>query len=166
MKSSLIILDDIVDNFDELQKDLLELLDGSGIWEKWYNLDTEHPCKDLCLHLISVSKEYYNLNNCSGYEFWLHNNSRPPEWHVDKDERMKHEKGILSYPLCTLVYYIFVDGVVDGKLELRDFKIEPKNNRLVMFPSGTEHYVQPFSGKRVSLVVNPWDGSKYSHPII
>ena len=42
--------------------------------------------------------------------------------------------------------------------------MEPKNNRLVMFPSGTEHYVQPFSGKRVSLVVNPWDGLKYSYP--
>lgn len=165
MKSSLIILDDIVDNFDELQKNLLELLNGSGIRERWYNLDTEHPCADICLHLINVARRYYNLDNCSGYEFWLHNNSRPSKWHIDKDERMKHEKGILSFPLCTMVYYIFLDNVTDGKLELRDVIIEPKNNRLIMFPSGIEHYVQPFSGKRVSLVVNPWDGSKYSYPI-
>jgi len=166
MKSSLIILDDIVDNFDELQKDLLKLLDGSNILPKWYNLDTEHPCKDICLYLISIAQKYYDLSKCNGYEFWLNNNSRSSKWHIDKDERMKHEKGILSYPLCTMVYYIIVDNVVDGKLEMRDVIIEPKNNRLIMFPSGIEHYVQPFSGNRASLVVNPWDGSKYLHPII
>jgi len=39
---------------------------------------------------------------------------------------------------------------------LHEDTITPKENRLVIFPSATYHFVENFKGERTSLLVNPW----------
>jgi len=34
---------------------------------------------------------------------------------------------------------------------------------MIIFPPGKFHTVNLFSGKRISLIVNPWDVSKYKY---
>ena len=74
----------------------------------------------------------------------------------DKDEDFLKEKGVLHFPLCSMVYYPVVEDLQGGQLHLECDIITPKENRLVIFPPKTFHYVEPFTGKRVSLLINPW----------
>ena len=55
-----------------------------------------------------------------------------------------------------MVYYPVVDNLEGGQLHLECDIITPKENRLVIFPPKTFHYVEPFTGKRVTLLINPW----------
>ena len=162
----MILLDNVIlDTEIKLHKD-----DEVYYPERWYNLDTEHRYQKTCLSLIKTVSNYYDLSKCDGYEFWIHHNTRPQQWHVDKDERALDEKGILSCPLCSIVYYPLVEDVTGGRLCLldedlgTDVVIVPKQNRLIVLPSGQRHYVEPFEGRRVSFIVNPWDKSKYLYP--
>ena len=110
--------------------------------ERWYNIETEHRYQKICLSLIKTVANYYDLSKCDGYEFWIHHNTRPQQWHIDKDERALDEKGILSCPLCSIVYYPLVEDVTGGRLCLldedlgTDVVIVPKQNRLIVLPSG------------------------------
>ena len=56
-----------------------------------------------------------------------------------------------------MVYYLIVENLDGGQLHVEDDIITPKTNRLVIFSPGKYHYVQPFTGKRVSMLVNPWN---------
>ena len=56
-----------------------------------------------------------------------------------------------------MVYYLIVENLDGGQLHVEDDIITPKANRLVIFSPGKYHYVQPFTGKRVSMLVNPWN---------
>tara|TARA_B100001996_G_scaffold196885_1_gene150826 strand:- start:1010 stop:1522 length:513 start_codon:yes stop_codon:yes gene_type:complete len=163
------LLDDVV-----LDKDVLELrLDRDEqlyFPEKWYDVDTEHRYQKACLSLVETVSNYCDMSKFSGYEFWIHHNTRPQEWHIDKDERALKETGVISCPLCSIVYYPLVEDVTGGRLCLldedlgTDVVIVPKQNRLVVLPSGQRHYVEPFEGRRVAFIVNPWDKSKYLYP--
>ena len=130
---------------------------------KWYDLDTQHRYQKTCLALTKIVSEHYDLSTSIGYEFWIHHNTRPTEWHIDKDEISMNEEGGLSCPLCSIVYYPLVEDVTGGRLCLLDENLEtdvtivPKQNRLIVLPSGQRHYVEPFEGKRVSFIINPWD---------
>ena len=163
----MILLDDVV-----LEEDVLHFEKDREVYvdERWYNLDTEHQYQNTCLSLIDLVRNYCDLSTCSGYEFWIHHNTRPQQWHIDKDEKALDEKGIVSCPLCSIVYYPLVEDVTGGRLCLldedlgTDVVIVPKQNRLIVLPSGQRHYVEPFEGKRVSFIINPWDKSKYLYP--
>ena len=74
----------------------------------------------------------------------------------DKDEKLFDEKNILSFPLCTIIYYPHVDNLKGGELLLGNDKILPKTNRMVIFASGISHNVENFTGDRISMMVNPW----------
>lgn len=164
---TVVVLDDVIeeDQFNILSKDLVELFNGLTLWEEWYNLDTHHPCQSVCSFIIDKARDYYDLTSCTGYEFWVHNNTRPPEWHQDKDERMLKEKGIYSFPLCSIVYYACVENLKGGNIEIEDgIVVSPKSNRMVIFTGSKFHYVQEYTGTRLSLIINPWDGSKYLYP--
>tara|TARA_B100001996_G_scaffold227357_1_gene175113 strand:- start:88 stop:615 length:528 start_codon:yes stop_codon:yes gene_type:complete len=163
-----IILDNVV------QSNVPNLDKNSRIYveERWYNLDTYHDYQNVCLSLIKIASDYYDLSSCTGYEFWAHHNNRPTEWHIDKDERRLWKDGVINCPLCSIVYYPFVEDLIDGKLFLLegesdlkdDIIITPQLNRLIIFPPQKKHYVGEFMGKRSSIIVNPWDGSKYLYP--
>ena len=106
-----------------------------------------------------IYESYFDLSSCIGYEFWPQNNTRPTTRHLDKDEQLLEEKGIYRFPLWSIIYYIFVDeNLVGGKLDIEDdILITPKTNRMIIFPPKKHHYVQPFQGQRVSLLINPWN---------
>ena len=189
--SSIVILDNVLheDSFADVQSDLISKLDGSTN-EEWCLLNTEHKFKDFCLALIKLSGTYFNLSPCGGYEYWLHENTKPPTWHIDCDESMKRESDCMSFPLCSIVYYIKVDNLVGGKLHIshnddvksgdtyEKFKliqsvhndnfcsdiIHPRTNRMVIFPPGKFHMVDDFTGTRISIVINPWDITRYKYP--
>jgi hypothetical protein len=189
---SIIILDDVIqeDCFSLMQPDFLSVIDKSTD-EDWFLLNTEHYFQDFCLALIKLAGEYYNLSSCGGYEFWVHHHTKPPTWHIDNDERRREEDDILIFPLCSIVYYLQVDNLINGELcvshndevklhstnflyeEVRnsglDSKINdiivPKANRMVMFSPGKFHTVNPFIGKRISMIINPWNISKYKYSL-
>ena len=150
-----IILDNVFD--DDLIEHFLKKLSNKNIKETWYPLNLSHDYDILCKSLLSECKEYYNLSNYVGYEFWTQNNTRPSDWHYDKDENYYNLTGSYKYPICSIVYYLKVNNLEGGLLHLEDNIIFPKRNRMVIFPPGICHYVEDFSGERVSILVNPWN---------
>ena len=156
----IIILDDIIDLKSNFQRDSMRVLDElnePNINEKWYSLDEQHPFDNFCNSMIGVANQFINLDSCVGYEFWTQKNTRPSKWHQDKDEQLNGNKSILSFPLCSMVYYLIVENLEGGQLHVEDDIITPKTNRLVIFSPGKNHYVQPYTGTRISMLVNPWD---------
>ena len=156
----IIILDDIIDLKSNFQRDSVRVLDElnePNINEKWYSLDEQHPFDNFCNSMIGVANQFINLDSCVGYEFWTQKNTRPSKWHQDKDEQLNGNKSILSFPLCSMVYYLIVENLEGGQLHVEDDIITPKTNRLVIFSPGKYHYVQPYTGTRISMLVNPWN---------
>ena len=156
----IIILDDIIDLKSNFQRDSMTVLDQlkqPNINEKWYSLDEQHPFENFCNSMIGIANQFINLDSCVGYEFWTQKNTRPSKWHQDKDEQLNGNKSILSFPLCSMVYYLIVENLEGGQLHVEDDIITPKTNRLVIFSPGKNHYVQPYTGTRISMLVNPWN---------
>ena len=152
----IVIMDDVVDN-STFQSDCIELSEsGKNIPEKWYSLDEKHIFQDFCIQMINLSSQMYDLTSCVGYEFWTHYNTIPRNWHIDKDEQLKIKTGYTRFPLCSMVYYVYVDELRGGKLHIEEDVITPKSYRLVIFSPGKYHCVEPFLGKRITLCVNPW----------
>ena len=159
-----IIIDDVISDFDTFRKNTLQIIGDENFSIDWCSFEYEHQFKDFCLQLIGIALKYYDLSSSIGYEFWTHNNTRPPEgWHYDKDEFLFDANGTYDYPLCSMVYYPVVQDLEGGQLQLECDIITPKENRLVIFPPKTYHYVEPFKGNRISLLVNPW--SKILKPL-
>ena len=163
-----IILDDVVLNFDSIKENIIQPLQNENLIIDWCDFNYEHQFQDLCLQFIDIASKYYDLSSSIGYEFWTHNNTRPPEgWHYDKDEFLFDATGKYDYPLCSIVYYPLIENLQGGHLHIECDIITPKENRLIIFPPKTYHYVEPFKGNRISILVNPWnkilkpiDGSK------
>ena len=157
-----IIIDDFVSNFDTFRKNTLQIIGDKNLSIDWCSFEYEHEFKDFCLQMIDIASKYYDLSSSIGYEFWTHNNTRPfgdsqkDGWHYDKDEFLFDANGTYDYPLCSIVYYPVVQDLEGGQLHLECDIITPQENRLVIFPPKTYHYVQPFKGNRISLLVNPW----------
>ncbi len=152
--SKTIIIDNLFDN--SLIQNALEKLGSSNVSESWYSINSNHNFKFLCESLLNECFNFYDLNECVGYEYWTQNNTRPSNWHYDKDEMYYESTGLFKYPICSIVYYLKVNNLEGGLLHLEDITILPKTNRLVIFPSGIKHYVEEFSGDRVSFLINPW----------
>ena len=141
----IVILDDVINDLDPDFNYSLQ----------WCDLDQDHKYKDLCLSFVNTARNYFDLDKCVGYECWSQSNTPNSNWHYDKDERLAAE-GKLSFPLCSMIYYVHVDAK-GGQLHLEDDIITPKNNRLVIFSHGIFHGVDPYQGERVAFLVNPWD---------
>jgi len=152
MKQSIVILDDVFDTTDSLS----HLIDNKVEADDWYDLEAEHKYKDFCLSILQIAGDYFDLSNAVGYEFWGHNGTKP-DWHYDKDEVLFEKDRTLSFPLCSTAYYLAISGMKGGELVVQQDTITPKPNRLVIFAPGKFHTVRPFAGKRVSLLINPWD---------
>lgn len=149
-------MDDVVGN-PTFQSDCIKLSeDNKNIPEKWYSLSENHIFQDFCIQMINVAGQMYDLTSCIGYEFWTHYNTRPQDWHIDQDEQLRIKTGKTRFPLCSMVYYVYVDELKGGKLHIEDDIVTPKSNRLVIFSPGKYHCVEPFLGKRITFCVNPW----------
>ena len=149
--------------FEEFQKYFFESFTKENCNLQWYSLDETHSRRDMCIHLLNFASNYFDLSKCIGYEFWCQHNTKPESegpsggWHYDKDELHFEQTGKLKFPLCSIVYYVNVQYLTGGCLYVEDIKIPPQNNRLVLIPSGKEHCVEEFGGKRTSILVNPWN---------
>ena len=112
--------------------------------------------------LLEIANNYFDLTKVRGYEVWTHNNTKPTAdmdggCHYDKDEYRWATNKVLSFPVCSLVFYLKVDNVVNGNLIVKDISIAPRMNRLVIFGPGTKHRVEDFVGDRFSISINPWN---------
>ena len=154
MNNSILVFDDVLNNFSP---SLLELINKPLESLDWYSLDHKHKYKDFCIEILTIASKYFDFSKIVGYEFWGQNNTKPGTWHYDKDEKLYSKKKELVFPVCSTIYYLEVSDLVGGRLFVENDVITPKTNRLVLFPPGKYHAVEDFTGKRVSLLVNPWD---------
>lgn len=154
MSLTSVIIDDILDlkSVSEIHKSI----DESTRDPFFYTINDSHLYDDFCLKMIQIANEFYDLSSYVGYEFWTRLNRCVGGWHCDKDERLYDEQKIVSYPLCTIIYYPHVD-MKGGELLLGNDKILPKTNRMVIFAPGIPHNVEDFTGDRISMMVNPWN---------
>jgi len=125
----------------------------------WFDMDQDHPCKKECMTLLEIGGKHIDISSAIGYETWIRINTRPAGWHCDQDDRLNLTENKTSYPLCSMVYYPYVDeDLKGGKLEFEDGrKFTPKTNRLIVFGPGIRHNVEEnYVGDRISLALNPW----------
>ena len=151
-----IILDNVINNIDSVKVEIQDILKDENINEEWCTFEKNHKFQDFCCKFIDIASNFYDMSSCVGYEFWTHYNTRPRDWHIDKDEQLKMKTGRSRLPLCSMVYYAYVDKLRGGNLHVEDDIITPRSNRLVIFSPGKYHCVEPFLGKRITLCVNPW----------
>ena len=111
------------------------------------------------MRLLDIAKDYFDLSSAIGYETWIRMSTRPRDWHRDHDDRLEMTTGELKYPICTTCYYPYVaDNVKDGRLCFENGTIVlPKTNRMVFFGPDVYHNVEPFTGERISILLNPWN---------
>ena len=130
---------------------------------KTHIFDKNHKFQDFCCKFIEIAENFYDMSSCVGYEFWTQNNSRPSEWHYDKDEIAYTTKGVTRYPICSTVFYLEVQNLENGKLQFKNgVEVTPRENRLVIFSPGLYHGVEQFNGVRTSINVNPWNTQLYN----
>ena len=154
MSPTSIIIDNVLDSGSVVR--LKESIDESTRDPFFYTMDDRHLYDNFSLSMIEIAKQFYDLSSSVGYEFWTRLNRCVGGWHRDKDERLYDEQKIVSYPLCTIIYYPHVN-MKGGELLLGDDKILPKTNRMVIFAPGIPHNVEDFTGERISMMVNPWN---------
>ena len=98
----------------------------------------------------------YPLEDIWGYEIWEKKNSSTG-LHLDKDEKLYERRDVLSYPICSIVYYYQVSDLVGGELIApNNWSVTPKQSRLVVFGPGIPHKVSEFTGIRNAVLVNFW----------
>ena len=153
MHNSVLVFDDVL---DKRSPELTKLINKPLNPLDWYPLDHKHKYKKFCIDILTIASKYFDFSKIVGYEFWGQNNTKPGTWHYDKDEKLYSKENKLVFPVCSTIYYLEVSDLVGGSLVENDV-ITPKTNRLVLFPPGKYHAVEDFTGKRVSLLVNPWD---------
>jgi hypothetical protein len=136
------------------------VLDKEG--EGWHPVNSKHPNSHMCYEICRRAGKYFDLSGIIGYDYWTHTNTRPMQWHHDKDETAYLKLGMARYPVCSTVYYLEVEDLVDGKLQFDNgVEVVPKSNRLVVFSKGLYHGVEEFKGVRTSININPWNTRLY-----
>tara|TARA_A100001201_G_C3986395_1_gene170249 strand:- start:47 stop:544 length:498 start_codon:yes stop_codon:yes gene_type:complete len=160
MTPTSVVVDDVLDSkyVSEIYKSIEESTKNSLVptTSTFYQICDNHLYDDLCLSVIKVAGQFYDLSSSIGYEFWTRLNTKPSRWHQDSDVELS-KKGILKFPLCSIVYYCHVENLCGGQLCIESDVITPKTNRMVIFAPGLPHYVEDFTGDRVSILINPWD---------
>lgn len=119
--------------------------------DTWYDLEDLFYGHDLFI----MSDGLFNVNGAVGCE--MHINYHTPHKHYDKDEELFRQTGKLSFPLCGIVYYPFIN-MEGGQIVFPDagIAITPKTNRAIFFKGNLLHDGVPFVGTRQSIGINPW----------
>ena len=130
----------------------------------WFEPDDPHDNSIMCENLLSIAKKYYSeIKNIRGYDFWAHYNTRPQEWHFDKDENAYLKFGIERFPVCSIICYLEVDLQDGGKLMIEPgITIEPRKSRMILLAPGTYHFVEKYTGERIGVNINPWNTKVYN----
>jgi hypothetical protein len=151
----IVIIDDFLSEFD---LDITKRHFISNKKAEWVTTDVNliYTSQSPFGEILRKTHELFDLSKMVGCEVWTHNTTRP-DWHFDKDEKLNANTGQLKFPICSIVFYPFVQNLIGGRLLTGSEQIVPKTNRLIIFSSGIYHSVEPFSGERLSLAINPWD---------
>jgi len=151
-----VILDDV---FDESTRNYLLTFEyGEGV--AWYNFQQNQTFANI----ISLANSYIDLTSAIGYEMWCNqDNMYVPAMHHDKDDFLYEQQNILSFPLCSIVYYPLIENLVDGDFYTEDIMLKPKTNRLLIFSPGLLHGVRLYKGYRKAVSINPWDKIPFAH---
>ena len=166
VKFDVYILDDVFP--EDKHADFLKLIrELDGDWKPrtddldvfWFDWEEEHRGRKYLMHLLDIVGKHFDLSNAIGYETWIRMNTKPCGWHRDHDDRLEKTTGELKYPICTTVYYPYVDENIEGgRLCFENGTILlPKTNRMAFFGSGYYHDVEEFRGERLSILLNPWE---------
>ena len=129
----------------------------------FHPLHSVHPNSAICKELLSWASFYYSLDNCTEYEVWhgSSNTDAAMAEHIDKDEKLYMELDEIAYPICSIAYYLEVEDLIGGELvSPGNWSVVPKTNRMVIFGPGVSHKVEPFTGTRLAVLVNPWARQK------
>ncbi len=152
----LIVLDDVLDQ--ARRHAVVEFFSQSNEARsiKWEPLgvDKLHGNNSPMALLLMRAAEYFDLSLMVGSEYWANYGTRP-DWHIDKDEKLYEISGNTDCPICSIVYYADVD-VVGGDFITETIRVAPVTNRMIIFSAGLMHGVEPYTGKRLSVAVNPW----------
>lgn len=121
------------------------------ICDTWY--DNKHL--SYASHLIQEAAKYFDLSSSIGCE--MHVNYEEPKKHYDKDEKLFRTTGEIIFPLCSIVYYPFID-MEGGQIIFpgEGIAITPVTNRAIFFRGNLLHDGNPFTGVRQSIGINPW----------
>ncbi len=112
--------------------------------------------------LLRETGKYFDLSNMVGTEYWAHYGTRP-DWHIDKDEKLYERTGKLECPICSIVYYANIDNVIGGNFVTCTDSIKPITNRMLIFSPNLLHRVEPYTGTRLSIALNPWAHKPEAH---
>ena len=123
--------------------------------DKWIEIDNFDTQTFPLNKIINIARPYFDLSSMIGIECWAHFGKKSDP-HIDRDEDLFRKTGVVSTPLCSIVYYVDIQNLKGGSLLIGNNSIEPLSNRLVMFPPGMLHEVEPFTGTRSVLSINPW----------
>ena len=130
--------------------------------EGWFKKLEYHKNYAMCSSILDIIGKHFDITDMKGYDYWTHTNTRPGQWHYDKDEIAYVTKGISRFPICSSVYYMKAD-CTGGHLKFKNgVDITPVENRLVIFSPKLYHGVEQFTGTRVSVNINPWDTKLYN----
>ncbi len=124
----------------------------------FHRLHSVHQNSAICKELLSWASFYYSLDNCTEYELWYGSSNADASLieHMDKDEKLIDD-GEIKFPICSIAYYLEVKDLVGGELvSPGNWSVVPKTNRVVIFGPGVSHKVEPFTGTRLAVLVNPW----------
>lgn len=145
---------DIIDNvLDETEiQDIIDFKVENHGWMYWCNIG-DNTINDKILNKCA---EFYDLTNISGYSFWSNElYGKCHEWHYDADDAVKKTN---NFPIFTAIFYFAILNLKGGKLLTENKEsITPENNRLVILPGGTLHYVESYQGSRNAIMLSPWN---------
>ena len=167
----------VIDNF-LTDKKTIEMLKNESTWKNfprynwwdgWWKIEPRNIMESL---IENIWKKFSNVENrVAGFEYWsnLHTNKGELAWHVDKDEKLKRDQQKFLMPKFGHVYYVKVENLEGGYLEIlqkgisnptvteKTERIEPVENRLVMFdPSKPHRVTKIFEGTRRAFLANAW----------
>jgi hypothetical protein len=111
--------------------------------------------------LLKEAGKYFDLSSMVGSEYWAHYGTRS-DWHVDKDEKLHEETGEIRCPICSIVYYADIN-VEGGNFLTKTSMVRPVTNRMLVFSPNILHCVEPYTGTRLSVAVNPWAYKPLTH---
>jgi hypothetical protein len=106
--------------------------------------------------ILDMVNKYFDLSSMTGVECWSHINTHPG-WHVDSDDIHKSKTNEIKTPICSIVYYAKIENIIGGDLITETERYTPKTNDVITFSKGLPHMVEPFTGQRIIIAINPWE---------
>ena len=137
-------------------------------WDGWWKSSPANPIEET---IQRVWKGQVSENEIAGFEYWFNalTEGQSLKWHRDSDLALHRREGRFVCPALGNVFYVIVENVVGGFMELSDQdslidieisdlqRIRPVENRLVIFNPSYWHRVTRLArGKRLALQTNLW----------